>query len=220
MIVCFDLDGTLVDSAPDIHAAVSKLLVAEGLAPLPLETVRSFIGEGTRVLTGRVIAAAGADPAWIDEWHEVFLHHYEADPASRTQVFPGAREALEALAASGHRLGLCTNKPSRATGLLLDALGFGAAFEAVTGGDTLPERKPSPLPVLHTVAQLGGGQALFVGDSEIDAAAAHAARVPFALFTGGYSREPLDGLAADFRFAHWADLPGMVAALWEEARQT
>ncbi|WP_290688835.1 MULTISPECIES: phosphoglycolate phosphatase [unclassified Haematobacter] len=209
MIVVFDLDGTLIDSAADIHSAVNHVLAENSVPPLPLTAVRSFIGEGTRVLMQRVIAAVGADPALLEPWHTSFLAEYERNPAVRTTVFPGVREALAQLRERGARLGLCTNKPARATGLLLEALDL-AVFDQVTAGDTLAERKPSPLPVLHTIDVLGGGEAVFIGDSEIDARAAEAGRIPFGIFTGGYAREDLDMFPSRFHFSDWADLPALI----------
>ena len=216
MRLIFDLDGTLVDSAGDIHAAVARLLAEEGRAALPLSLVRSFIGEGTEVLIARVIGAVAAAEGRAApegrqaDWHGRFLAIYTAQPVALTTVMPGAREALTALRAGGWRLGICTNKPPGPTAALLGALDLAPLFETVVAGPVDGRRKPAPEPVLLAARRLGAGPAVYVGDSEIDAAAAHAAGLPFGFFTGGYARAPAEPQA--FRFDSFADLPRMLAA--------
>jgi len=215
----FDLDGTLVDSAPDIHAAVARMLVEEGAAPLSLQQVRSFMGNGVPALIARVMAARGepTDEARAADLALRFLRQYEAVPVELTTAFPGAMEALAALAAAGHRIGLCTNKPARAAHQVLAAFGIDHFFTAVHGGDTLAERKPHPAPLHATLRALGGEFAVYIGDSEVDAAAALAAGMPFLLYTGGYRKTPIEDLPHLGAFDHFNELPGLIATLAHSA---
>jgi phosphoglycolate phosphatase len=208
MPIVFDLDGTLVDSAPDIRAALNGVLVSEGLAPLDLPTVTGFIGNGVPVLIARAIAHVGADPDHQPAWEARFLAGY--DRHDLTRPFEAVDGALRALAAAGHPLGICTNKPEGPARGVLAAFGWSDLFATVIGGDTLARRKPDPSPLLSAVAALGGGPALFVGDSEVDAATALAAGVPFGLFTRGYRKTPPEQIAALVRFDDFAALPALV----------
>ena len=208
----FDLDGTLVDSAPDIHRAVNIVLSGEGLAPLSLEAVRGLVGHGASVLIERVMATSGLPPA-PDTHARLYgrlIEVYE-DAVHLTHPYPGAVAALEALAAGGWRLGLCTNKPERPARALLAHLDLARFFPVVVGGDSLAERKPHPAPLLQVVAGLGAGAAVFVGDSEVDAETAAAAGLPFALFTEGYRKAPVAALPHAFAFDDWSRLPGWLA---------
>ena len=210
--VLFDLDGTLVDSAPDIHAGVSALLVEDGHEPLPFETVRGFIGNGVPVLMTRVMAAVGMapDPARHDALCARFILRYEHDPGGLTRAYDGVADALRGLDLP---LGLCTNKPEGPTRALLAQLGWTAQFPVIVGGDTLPLRKPDPAPLHEAVERIGGGPVLFVGDSEVDAETAERAGVPFLLFTGGYRKTPAADLPHVAAFDHWADLPALIARI-------
>jgi len=212
--VIFDLDGTLVDSAPDIHAAVNRLLADVGEAALSAETVKSFIGNGVPTLVTRVLAACGhdPDPALLAAWQAGFLRHYEADSTTLTQLYPGVTEALLALDQKGHQLALCTNKPEQPARKILRAFGLDGVFPVVIGGDSLPQRKPDPAPLLAAAAGLAG-PVLFVGDSEVDAETALAAQVPFLLVTEGYRKAPVSALPHAAAFGRFADLPALVARL-------
>lgn len=197
--VVFDLDGTLCDSVPDITAALNRVLEEQGRPPLPAATVRTLVGDGAAVLVRRALAEFGGLPPEGAEPHvERFIAIYEADPSARTTLFPGVAEALARLAAGGAVLGVCTNKPLRATQRLLADLGIARHFGAVVGGDSFPTRKPSPEPLLGVLAALGVAPAdtAYVGDNEHDAAtglAAGAARV--LLLSHGYARVPYEELA-------------------------
>lgn len=204
----FDLDGTLVDSAPDIHAGVNALLAEEGNAPLPFATVRGFIGGGVPILISRVIAATGLPPDRHADLCARFIARYEHDPGGLTRPYPGVEPALDAL--SHLPLGLCTNKPEGPTRALLAHLGWTGRFSVIVGGDTLPVRKPDPAPLHRAIARIGGGPVLFVGDSEVDAQTAHAAGVPLILFTQGYRSTPPDQLPHHAAFDHWSDFPALV----------
>ncbi|WP_114965175.1 phosphoglycolate phosphatase [Alkalilacustris brevis] len=208
--VVFDLDGTLIDSAPDLHAAANAVLKAEGLAPLTLAQARGFVGNGAPVFVQRMMAARGLPEA--PELHARllarFLEHYEAG-VQLTRPYPGAIEALRSLQAAGFRLGLCTNKPFGPTQAVLAHLKLSGLFGTVVGGDSLPRRKPDPAPLHHALAALGadgGAAAFFVGDSEVDAECAHAAGVPFALFTEGYRKSPAESLRPALAFDDYTAL--------------
>lgn len=200
----FDLDGTLIDSAPDIHASANVVLAAQGLAPITLEAARGFIGAGAPVFVERMAAARleAPDAVRTAAMLAQFLELYEG-AVGRTQVYPGAVEVLERLAAEGWRLGLCTNKPEGPTRSVLAHFGLERFFPVVVGGDTLSVRKPDPAPLRHVVAALGAEASVYVGDSETDAATAEAAGIPFALYTEGYRHTPTEALPHDFAFAEW-----------------
>jgi phosphoglycolate phosphatase len=217
--IVFDLDGTLVDSAPDIHAAVNRTLAAHGHAPLALATVKRFIGNGVPVLIERVMDAR-AIPA-VDGRHARLTRSFEGfygeAPAALTRPYPGVVEAVGALRAAGCALGVCTNKPASLAHAILAALGLDTAFGAVIGGDSLPVRKPDPLPLLAARRALGDGPCVYVGDSEVDADTAARAGLPFLLFRGGYARVPLAEVPCTAAFDAFAELPRLLAAL-EPAR--
>lgn len=217
--VLFDLDGTLVDSAPDLRLALERLLGEEGLPAPDLAAVRGMIGEGARVLVERALAAAGLAPdeARTTRLHGRFLDLYAAEPCRDTVLFAGARDALAWLRAGGTGLGLCTNKPQRPTELLLEALGLGAMFGAVLGGDALPWRKPDPRHALAALERLGAapGAAVLVGDSRIDVATARAAGLPCVLVSFGYSDKPADQLGADAVIDRLDELPAVLDRLAE-----
>ena len=145
--VVFDLDGTLVDSARGIAAAVNRALSDLNHAPLTDAKVTSFIGNGVPVLIERVRGACGINPVLQDTLLASFRRHYEADPLALTALFPGVSEALSDLSDRGYRLAVCTNKPERPTHLMLEGLGLDGVFETVVGGDTTPLRKPDPAPL-------------------------------------------------------------------------
>lgn len=206
----FDLDGTLIDSAPDIHAACARMLADYGHAPLPPDRIQGFVGNGAPKLVERVMGAVGVTSGHAD-WLARFLAHYEADPATLTRPYPGVTEALDALVSAGHALGLCTNKPEAPARAILRHFGMDHLFAVVIGGDSTPATKPDPLPLARAFDALPAGPRLFIGDSEVDAATARALPVAFALFTEGYRKSPLADLPHDHAFAAFADLPALVA---------
>lgn len=215
--VIFDLDGTLVDSVPDIHAAVAAFLTERGHPPLDLATVTGFVGNGVPVLLERVLRAVGEahDAAAVAAVEPRFLAIYGAEPSALSRLFPGVADVLGELAASGFRLGVCTNKPAGPTHQVLADFGIDGRFAAVVGGDTLPQRKPDPAPLRRVADLLGVEMAAvaYVGDSEVDAATAAAARVPFLLFTEGYRKTPVEELPHHARFDDFARLPGLLRDL-------
>lgn len=215
--IVFDLDGTLVDSVPDIHAATAAFLTERGHDPLDLATITGFVGNGVPVLLERVLRAAGeaADPeslqAALPRFHEI----YGAAPSALSTLYPGVPEALRALDEAGYALGVCTNKPEGPARQMLDDLGIAAFITALTGGDTLAARKPDPAPLRHTAGQLAVDLAavVYVGDSEVDAATAAAAGVPFLLFTEGYRKSPVAEIAHHGALSHFSELPDLLGGL-------
>ncbi len=205
----FDLDGTLIDSAPQIHAAANIVFGNKGFAPLSQETVRGFVGNGLGVLVRRSMAHLGiaADAALHAELMDGFVSIYE-QAFDLTTLYHGVSTTLATLSAAGHRLAICTNKPLRATRAVLRHFELSSLFPVVIGGDSLPQRKPDPAPLHAALTALGPGKALFVGDSEVDAETAHAAQVPLALYSGGYRKAAAEALGARIIFHDHAALPG------------
>ncbi|KGJ16515.1 phosphoglycolate phosphatase [Paracoccus sanguinis] len=208
--VVFDLDGTLVDSAPDMHAAMNRVLAARGQAPLSLDRVRGFVGDGVPMLVRRTMAAVGAEEAGFDDWHGDYLTRYGAEVCLLTRPYPRVLDALDAVSGAGSRLGICTNKPQRLAEALVAALGLSGRFDALVGGDTRFGRKPAPEGLREVVRRLGGGPAVMVGDSRADAQAARAAGLPVLLYTGGYRSHSVEEIAPDATFDDWSELPGLV----------
>ena len=207
----FDLDGTLVDTAPDLCGAMNAVLALHERGPVPIAEVRHMVGRGARVLMERGFAFTGApaEGAQLEGLFDAFLTHYAAHIADESVPFPGAREALVTLQAQGHRLGVCTNKPERLSHALLDALGLSTHFGAVLGADTLPVKKPDPRHLLETIARLGGdpARAVMIGDSETDAQAAKAAGVPLVILTFGYTALDPNSFGADALLHTYDELP-------------
>ncbi|MBY6002732.1 phosphoglycolate phosphatase [Salipiger bermudensis] len=210
--IVFDLDGTLIDSAPDLHLAANLVLRDEGLPEITFEQARSFIGKGAAVLISRVMEAVGLGDDGQEHARLLakFMAHYEGEPAN-TVLYPGVVDALARLEAAGYPMGLCTNKPGAPTRIALRHFGLERFMQAVASADTLPERKPDPAPLRHVVNALGGGPALYVGDSEVDAETAQRAGLPIALYTEGYRKTPVEQLYHTYLFDHFDQLPEIVA---------
>ena len=196
-LAMFDLDGTLVDSVPDLTAAVDRVLVQLGRAPAGRERVRLWVGNGARVLVRRALAGGldhdGVDEALAAEALELFMAAY-ADNHVLTDVYPGVVETLDHLRAAGVALALITNKPARFLPELLADKGLDGYFQWLVGGDTLPQQKPDPAALFWVMAQAGvsAGEALFVGDSRNDVRAARAANVTCVALSYGYNHgEPI-----------------------------
>lgn len=210
----FDLDGTLIDSAPQIHAAANIVFANKGFSPLSQDTVRGFIGNGVGVLISRSMAHLGIDPdaALHAELVARFVRIYE-EAFDLTTLYPGVSTALTELSAAGRRLAICTNKPLGPTRAVLHHFGLSELFPVVIGGDSLPQRKPDPAPLRAALQALGPGKALFIGDSEVDAETARAAGVPLVLFSGGYRKTAAETLGATIIFDDHAALPGLIDQL-------
>jgi phosphoglycolate phosphatase len=208
-VLVFDLDGTLIDSAPDLAQAVNALLAEFGKPPLDETAIRPMIGDGSRLLLARALAASGIDtPA--DDVFDRFMVHYLAFAADKTTVYPDVPETLTALRARGHPLGVCTNKPFGPTEHVLEAFGLAGFFGAVVGGDSLPQRKPAPEPLLTVIEKLGGGPAAMIGDGINDMLCAKAAKVPGILIPSDYGVPVRE---ADLTLARFAELPEAVERL-------
>ena len=188
-MVIFDLDGTLVDSAPGLALAVNRTLANWRLRAFDLDTIKGWVGEGARQLMTRAMHAA-AGHADLEEVMPCFLYHY-GQTANDAMLYPGVADTLAQLRARGVRLAICTNKPEQFVRPLLAARGILDLFQAgIVGGDTLSERKPSATPLLHLASQAGQDpmQCLMVGDSQSDVLAAHAAGIPLVLVRYGYPK--------------------------------
>ena len=195
-LAVFDLDGTLVDSAPDIHAALDRLMAGQGRPGFARPEVTAMIGDGVRVLVER--AAAARDIAFSEALLARFTADYTARAAEATALFPGIAAALDGLAAAGWALAVCTNKPAAATAALLGALGLAGRFAAVGGGDSFPVRKPDPGHLLGTLRQAGGdpAAAVMIGDHRNDVAAARGAGLPCIFAGWGYGTPAMAAGAA------------------------
>ena len=193
-VAVFDLDGTLVDTAPDLTASLNVCLRAAGLPAMALADVRPHAGHGSRVMLEAGYSLAGR--AWEDgelaAQTERFLAHYADHIADESRPFPGVVEAMDRLADGGYTLAVCTNKTERLSRLLLEALGLGGRFAAICGADTVARRKPDPIHLLGTIERAGGGPdaAVMIGDTATDTAAALAAGVPSILVDFGYTPDP------------------------------
>ena len=216
-VIALDLDGTLVDTAPDLVGTLNVILAEEGLAPLAMRHARDLIGHGARRLLERGFLAAG-EPLPAERMpglFERFLAHYLAHIADESRPFPGAVEALETLAAQGARLAVCTNKPTDLSNALLEALDLRRLFAAVVGPDAAPAAKPDPRHLEAAVAAAGGqiGRAVMVGDAATDAGAARAAGTPLILVSFGYTETPARELAPDILIDRFEELPAACARL-------
>lgn len=207
----FDLDGTLVESAPDLIGTLNVLLGEEAIAPLPLEAARPFIGHGARRLIERGFAAQGhaLPTARMDDLFARFIAHYDAHSADLTRPFPGAVQALTQMKAAGARLAVCTNKLTGLSVGILEKLDLAGLFDAVVGGDSVPAPKPDPGHLTATIEAAGGtiGRAIMIGDAATDAGAARAAQVPLILVSFGYTDIPAAELAPDILIGHFDELP-------------
>lgn len=191
--ILFDLDGTLVDSVPDLARCVNAALASVGHAAADEDRVRVWVGNGAARLLHRALTGCpeGVAPAALHgQAMAVFNAHYAAEPCRDSRLYPGVAATLAALAGAGIRLGCVTNKPHRFVGPLLAALGLGGCFASVIGGDSTARLKPDPLPVLAALSGLGvaAERCLLVGDSHIDMAAGRAAGVATVAVTYGYDR--------------------------------
>lgn len=214
--IVFDLDGTLIDSAPDIHGIANALLAAEGKEPITLDQARDFIGNGASVFVSKMRAARDIMDEQHDRLLEQFIARYD-DAVTLTKPYPNVETTLKALIADGHSLGICTNKPIRPTISVLAHLGLDKYFQTFWGGDSLPVHKPDPAPLNAAFDALQDGVDLYVGDSDVDAETAQRAMVPFFLYTEGYRKLPVSEMPHTEAFSDFADLPALIARVLAEA---
>lgn len=215
--VVFDLDGTLVDTAPDLTRALNHVLAGEGCAPMTAEAVRHMVGHGARHLMLRGLEAAGrpATDEHLDRLLPRFLEFYADHIADESALFPGARRVLEDLAGAGVQLAICTNKPEKLTHSLVDALDITGLFPTIVGGDSISVRKPDPEHLLETLRRMGADStgAVMVGDSINDIKAARGAGVAVVGVTFGYTDIPVRELDPDIVIEHFDRLPDALRRL-------
>jgi phosphoglycolate phosphatase len=215
--IVLDLDGTLVDTAPDLIATLNAMLLRHGLEPVAYDSARNMIGGGARTLIERGLAAKGrgATAADVDRVYAEFVAHYAGRIAERSRPFPGLDTALDRLEALGCRFAVCTNKLEWLSRRLLDELALSARFAAICGQDTFGIQKPDPEVLRRTVARAGGAleRAVMVGDSVTDVRTARAAGIPVIAVDFGYSDPPVATFEPDRLISHFDELPAAVTAL-------
>jgi phosphoglycolate phosphatase len=216
-IIAFDLDGTLVDTAPDLIAALNYVLDREGIAPLPLKAARNMIGAGARKLIERGLEVDGhaMSSADIDRLMKDFIAYYADHIADASRPFEGLETALDDLEAQGFRFAVCTNKLEWLSKLLLDKLDLSRRFAAICGADTFGVAKPDPTILRETVARAGGNlaSAIMVGDAGPDVGVARRAGIPVIGVEFGYTDVPIAELKPDRLIGHMRELPGAVGSL-------
>jgi phosphoglycolate phosphatase len=215
--IIFDLDGTLVDTAPDLIDTLNTILGREGLPPLAYEEARILVGHGARRMIERGLAIAGTTKgaAELDRMFTDFIAYYADHIADRSRPFAGVEQALDALTMRGCRFAVCTNKLERLSVLLLERLGLAHRFVAICGQDSLPVQKPHPDALLGTLRKARGSRdrAVMVGDSQTDIAAAKGCGIPVIGVDFGYSEVPMARLGPDKIISQFNSLPDVVAEI-------
>lgn len=216
-LVVFDLDGTLVDTAPDLISALNHVLVREGMAPVPLDSARKMIGQGARRLIERGLEIDGRDmtPDQVSGLTSDFIDFYAEHIADESRPFEGLIAALDQMAELGYKFAVCTNKLEWLSKLLLEKLELTGRFAAICGADTFGVSKPDPVILRETVARAGGAMSavVMVGDAGPDIGVARRAGVPVIGVTFGYTETPVADLKPDLVVEHFRDLPAAVARL-------
>ena len=217
LTVVFDLDGTLVDTAPDLIETLNVVFTRDGLPPLDYAAARDMIGGGARrmIESALKLQGRGLTEGVVDRLFADFIVHYGAHIADRSQPFPGLDAALDRLASRGCQFAVCTNKLESLSRLLLEALGLSRRFAAICGQDTFGMQKPDPEILRRTIRAAGGvlQRAVMVGDSGTDIATARAAGVPVVAVDFGYSETPVRELGPDRVISHFDQLADAVFAL-------
>jgi phosphoglycolate phosphatase len=215
--VVFDLDGTLIDTAPDLIDTLNFVLQREGIEPLALDAARPMIGFGVRVLLERGFDALGRSvaPADMDRMFDAYIEHYAGRIAKLSRPYPGLEDALDTLSAEGFTLAVCTNKLEWLSVKLLDELGLASRFAAICGQDTFRISKPDPVILNRTIEKAGGdpNRAVMVGDSVTDLRTARAAGIPAVLVDFGHLDQAGKALCPDRTISHFDELPGAVSEL-------
>ena len=216
-LLVFDLDGTLVDTASDLIAALNETMAEDGLAAIPVSEVGHLVGAGGRVMIERGLRHHGIDPATcnIDTLQSRFVGHYGRAMPGVSQPYPNAIAAMDRLEAAGWRFAVCTNKTELLAIQLIESLGLSSRFAAICGGDTFPVRKPHADHLLGTIERAGGqrDRAIMVGDSRADIEAARNAGIPVIGVTFGYTDTPVAALGPDAIIEHYDGLWEAVAVL-------
>jgi phosphoglycolate phosphatase len=222
LTLVFDLDGTLVDTAPDLINALNFVLESEGLPPVPLHSARAMIGAGARRLVERGLNLDGRCYGLedVDRLTSDFIDYYAAHIADASRPFEGLEGALDDLGAQGFRFAVCTNKLEWLSKLLLDRLGLSWRFSAICGADTFGVAKPDPAILQQTVARAGGhlSATIMVGDAGPDIGVARRAGVPVIGVEFGYTDVPIADLKPDRLISHMSELPAAVQALMGSLR--
>jgi phosphoglycolate phosphatase len=215
--VVFDLDGTLVDTAPDLVTALNVILAREGIPPVDFAEARNMVGGGARAMLERGLVAEGrALPAGkVEQLVKDFISHYADHIADGSRPFPGVEAALDTFAGHGFRLAVCTNKLEWLARRLLDRLGLSQRFAAICGADTFAIAKPDPRILIGAIKRAGGDilRSVLIGDSTTDILTARAAGIPVVAVDFGYSEIPAARLDADRVASRFADVPPLVADL-------
>jgi phosphoglycolate phosphatase len=215
--IIFDLDGAIVDTAPDLLHATNHVLERHGLPPVDASVIRPVVGSGARWMIEAALAANGhrANPSELNDYVDEFVVYYSDNIAVSSRPYPGLEDALSSLKERGARLGVCTNKRTALARKLLAELNLAPYFEAVVGGDSLAVRKPNPEHLLQTIREVGGDQetAIMVGDSGVDIEAARAAGTPVIGVSFGYSPAPIEELRPDRVIHHFSELETAAASL-------
>lgn len=213
----FDLDGTLIDSAPDLRTACNKVLVHHGRREISLDEVMKFIGNGAPKLIERAFRATGDEVSGdeVQTLTQEFLAFYTGHEADETRPYPGVMETLQKLKDAGYRMALCTNKPKAPTVNLMDELGMSDFFEVVLGGDELERKKPDPQMIHHVVQEMGVevGDAVMIGDSPNDIDAAKNAGMKNIAVSYGYRKVSVEEMAADVVIHEMVSLPATLSHL-------
>ncbi len=215
--IVFDLDGTLIDTAPDLVDTLNVVFAREGLPAVPFEIARNLIGGGAKAMIARGIAADGSPvaPDRLERMFAAFIAHYAGHIADRSRPFPGLIDALDTLSADGCRFAVCTNKFERLSVLLLEKLGLADRFAVICGQDTYGMQKPDPDVLRRTIAAAGGRleHSIMIGDSDTDVRTARAAAVPIIAVDFGYSERPVSEFGPDRTISHFKQLPAAIASL-------
>ncbi|MCA0423275.1 MAG: HAD-IA family hydrolase [Proteobacteria bacterium] len=215
-LIVFDLDGTLVDSAPDLIGSLNAVLAMEGIAPVPVEKARDLVGAGVKALLERGLAVAGrtVSPERFQQLFDAFFAHYADHIADRTRPYPGVIEALETLKAEGWRFAICTNKLETLSVKLVAELRLTHWFAANCGGDTFSFRKPDARHLTETIRMAGGADiAIMVGDSETDVTTARNAGLPVIGVPFGYTPVPMVDLKPDVLITAFSQLAAAVRSI-------
>lgn len=215
--IVFDLDGTLVNTAPDLVRTLNHVLSTINLPPVELQIVETMIGHGAKAMMARAMEFHSADVSAhdIDALFDNFLEHYAENICVESHPFENVLEILDDLAARGHVLAVCTNKRVALARQLLDALDMSSRFAAILGADSVPDRKPNGNHILQTIQSAGGNpaRAIMVGDSRTDERAARNAGLPFVFVTFGYEIETAEALKADAVISNYSEFSSIFSEL-------